>query len=80
MVYIQKSGSESATQQTGKFIRVSGDAKDGIYSVSITIPRGQASGEWDLFSNSFYDIYKNASVCPVYPTSENKKLKVVNNK
>ena len=32
LVYIQLSGKETATQQTGYFALTSGDAKDGIYT------------------------------------------------
>lgn len=77
IVYIEKSGSSSATQQTGLLKRISGDAKDGVYEVKITIPQGLEPGEWKVFSNSFYDIYRNESVWPVYPTSEKKILNVI---
>ena len=79
IVYVELPGKSSATQQTGWFTRTSGDAKDGIYTATITIPQGKEGGEWEVFSNSFYDIYRNSSVWPVYPTSEKKKLTVINN-
>ena len=79
IVYVELPGKSSATQQTGWFTRTSGDAKDGIYTATITIPKGKEGGEWEVFSNSFYDIYRNSSVWPVYPTSEKKKLTVINN-
>ena len=77
IVYIQKSSNSSATQQTGYLKRISGDAKDGLYEVQITIPQGLESGEWEVFSNSFYDIFRNSSIWPIYPTSEKKKLTVI---
>ena len=78
VVYIQLTGKESATQQTGWFSLTSGDMYDGIYTAVITIPQGKEGGEWKVSSNQFYDKNGYASVWPVYPTSEKKTLTVIN--
>ena len=79
IVYVQNQENVSATQQTGYFKLTSGTNKDGIYTAQIEIPKGLQPGEWEISSNSFYDIFRNSSIWPVYPTTDKKTLTVVNN-
>ena len=61
IIYIQNNAQVTATQQTGYFVRTSGTAQDGIYSKTITIPRGKQPGQWSVFSNAFFDTEGNGS-------------------
>ena len=76
-VYINNPANVSGTQQSGQYVRTSGTAQDGIYSVTITIPHGKQPGQWNVFSNQFYDTEDNSSVWPVYPDND-QKLTVAN--
>ena len=78
IVYVQNQENVSATQQTGYFKLTSGTNKDGIYTAQIEIPKGLQPGEWKISSNPFYDIFRNSSIWPVYPTTDKKTLTVVN--
>lgn len=77
-VYVYHPDNVSGTQQTGQSILESGTAKDGVYSVAITIPTGLKPGEWRVSANSCLDIHNNSSAS-LSPTSEKKTLTVINN-
>ena len=76
-VYVHHPENFSATYRTATFVRTSGTAQDGIYSATITIPRGKQPGEWVVFSHPFGDTQGNQSLWG-YPDN-NQKLTVVNN-
>lgn len=78
-VYIQNQDNVSGTQQTGQTKLESGTAKDGVYSVAITIPAGLQPGEWSISANPCRDIHNNQSSSFLRPTSEKKTLTVINN-
>jgi hypothetical protein len=77
IIYIQNNAQVTATQQTGWFVRTSGTAQDGIYSKTITIPRGKQPGQWSVFSNAFFDTEGNSSGSA--RPDNNQQLTVVNN-
>ncbi len=35
---------------------ISGDTKDGVWELTLTVPQGKASGEYYFYSGQFYDV------------------------
>ena len=78
-VFIYLSGNYDATRQFKRVTLESGTAKDGVYSVTFTIPQGKQPGEWTIECYPFYDLYDNNSTGGSHkPTSSKKTLTVIN--
>ena len=74
--YPSNSNSNTVTKSLS---RESGTNKDGVYSVTITIPQGKTPGEWTVYSTVFYDIFGNTSGSHTWSTHDCKqKLTVIN--
>ena len=75
--YPSNSNSNTVTKSLS---RESGTNKDGVYSVTITIPQGKTPGEWTVYSTVFYDIFGNTSGSHTWSTHDCKqKLIVISN-
>jgi len=70
IVYAQLSSNVTGTQVTSWFNRVAGTDTDGTYQAILTIPKNAFAGDWNVFSNSFFDINNTSSISTVYPTAE----------
>ena len=50
---------------------ISGDTKDGVWELTLTVPQGKASGEYYFHSGEFRDVNGVGSRCYSYLTNEN---------
>ena len=50
---------------------ISGDTKDGVWELTLTVPQGKASGKYYLYSGEFRDVNGVGSRCYSYLTNEN---------
>ena len=79
-VYFFLQANYDATRQYKRLTMESGTAKDGIYSVTITVPQGKQPGEWTIECYPFYDLYNNSSTSYIHqPTGSKKTITVINN-
>ncbi len=49
---------------------ISGDTKDGVWELTLTVPQGKASGEYYFYSGQFYDVNGVGAYCYSNTTNE----------
>jgi hypothetical protein len=76
-IYVQNPDNVVGTQQGGSPELTSGNNRDGIYTLEVTIPSGLQPGEWRIFGNGWTDLLSNRN-SGTFPTQDKSTLTVLN--